>query len=53
MFDYTKEAGIVITTYSMLSFQRQDGMSSMTENAEKRKKICEEVPWGIVIFDEV
>ena len=52
MFDYTKEGGIVVTTYTMLSYQRTEG-SAMTENADKRKKICEDVPWGLVIFDEV
>ena len=37
MFDYKKDAGVVISTYSMLSYQRHDGAVPTTDNAEKRK----------------
>jgi len=40
MFDHKKEAGVVISTYSMLSYARKDDKGNpITENAEKRSNI--------------
>ena len=54
MFDPSKEGGIVISTYTMLSMSfRDEKISRMTQSALVRQKVQQEVPWGLVILDEV
>jgi hypothetical protein len=50
MFDGTKEAGIVVSTYSKISISGKKGVG--TEGSEQFDKI-REIDWGLVILDEV
>lgn len=52
MFDVEKEGGILISTYTMMSMTLKDNLEKLTRSGEIRKKIGE-VPWGLVILDEV